>query len=163
MSHLDVLVAALTPVVDRLRRLNAASLTREELEAELPIDSPEVVRIRQLVREGVRAGWLADRENDGIRFGRIRKAADENDVSIDVVHMAKPGLGHTHPHGEIDLCFAVSGSPRFDGYPEGWVVYRPGSWHVPTVDGGVMDILYFLPGGAIRFEAQPSAAGHPNQ
>jgi len=27
---------------------------------------------------------------------------------------------------------------------------------VPTVTGGAMDILYFLPGGAIRFEPKPA-------
>ena len=70
--------------------------------------------------------------------------------------MSAPGPGHTHPNGEIDLCFAVDGAPTFDGHPPGWTVYPPGSWHVPTVAGGVMDILYFLPGGAIRFEPQPA-------
>ncbi|HJL17019.1 MAG TPA: DUF4863 family protein, partial [Sandaracinaceae bacterium LLY-WYZ-13_1] len=76
--------------------------------------------------------------------------------SIDCVHMDRPGPGHTHPNGEIDLCFAVRGEPTFDGHPPGWTVYPPGSWHVPTVEGGVMDILYFLPGGAIRFEPNPN-------
>jgi hypothetical protein len=35
-------------------------------------------------------------------------------------------------------------------------VYPPKSWHVPTVEHGVMDILYFLPGGAITFEPKPA-------
>ena len=34
-----------------------------------------------------------------------------NEVSA--THMATPALGHTHPQGEVDLCFAVSGAPRF--------------------------------------------------
>ena len=68
------------------------------------------------------------------------------------------GMAHTHPGGEFDLCFAVSGSPTFDGRPEGWTVYAPGSWHVPTVQGGVMDILYFLPAGAMKFGPQPEGA-----
>ena len=41
---------------------------------------------------------------------------------------------------------------RFDGNAPGWVVYGRGSAHVPTVTGGEMLILYFLPGGAIEFE-----------
>ena len=65
--------------------------------------------------------------------------------------MDKPGPGHEHPAGEFDLCFAVDAGARFDDRPEGWTVYPPGSWHVPTVTGGRMDILYFLPGGKIRF------------
>jgi Domain of unknown function (DUF4863) len=69
--------------------------------------------------------------------------------------MQGAGAGHTHVNGEFDLCFAVSGGASFDGRPEGWVVYAPNTWHLPTVGGGAMDILYFLPGGGIRFGEQP--------
>jgi hypothetical protein len=127
-----------------------------KLEALMPYAGPEITKLRELVRAAVEARDVAERENDGVRFSRLKKAQIDGDLSIDVVHMAKPALGHTHPNGEIDLCFAVSGDPRFDGKPEGWQVFPKGSWHVPTVSGGAMDILYFLPGGAIRFEAQPS-------
>lgn len=126
------------------------------LQERFPLEGEELRSLRRLVRAGVEAGWLADREAGGIRFSRVRKARDEGDLSVDVVHMDRPGPGHTHPAGEVDLCFAVRGEPQFDGRPEGWTVYGPGSWHVPTVAGGVMDILYFLPGGAIRFEDAPS-------
>lgn len=127
----------------------------EKLERVLPYRGPELTKLRELLRAAVEARDVADRENDGVRFSRVKKAATADDISIDVVHMDKPALGHTHPNGEIDLCFAVSGDPRFDGKPEGWQVFAPGTWHVPTVTGGSMDILYFLPGGAIRFEAKP--------
>ena len=50
----------------------------------------------------------------------------------------------------------LDGEPRFDGNPPGWTVYPPGSWHIPTVTSGKMAILYFLPEGAMRFEAQPA-------
>ena len=56
----------------------------------------------------------------------------------------------------MDLCFALDGDPTFDGNPPGWTVYGPESWHVPTVADGTMAILYFLPGGAIRFEERPA-------
>lgn len=126
------------------------------LAAALALDSPEMTAVQTLVRQGVEAGWLCDRESDGIRFSRVHKAAGPDDWGIDAVHMDKPGPGHTHPNGEVDLCFAVSGDPQFDAKPPGWTVYPPSSWHIPTVSGGVMDILYFLPGGAIRFEPKPS-------
>lgn len=148
---------ALEPVLEVVRTIDpAAGDAAERLAAELPLDGPVLARLRVLVREGVEAGRLAERESAGIRFGRVRKARSDIDLSIDCVHMDRPGLGHTHPMGEIDLCFAVSGDPTFDGRPPGWTVYPPGSWHVPTVEGGAMDILYFLPGGAIRFEPKPS-------
>jgi hypothetical protein len=73
--------------------------------------------------------------------------------------MSGVGPGHTHGNGEIDLCLAVGGTPRFDGHGPGWVVYPPGSWHEPTVTGGAMDILYFLPGGAIQFGPRVVTSG----
>jgi len=47
--------------------------------------------------------------------------------------------------------FVTGGDPRFDGHPEGWAVYAPGSVHVPEVTGGEMLILYLLPEGAIEW------------
>ena len=156
MSDQAALDAALAPILEVVRGIDPSDGdARADLATRLPFDGELVQRLQRLVREGVEAGWLASRENGGIRFGRVRKAAEEGDLSIDCVHMDRPGPGHTHPNGEIDLCFAVSGEPTFDGQPPGWTVYPPGSWHVPTVAGGVMDILYFLPGGAIRFEPKP--------
>jgi hypothetical protein len=67
--------------------------------------------------------------------------------------MTAPGPRHKHPRGEVNLSFALEGAPRFDGQPEGWVVFPPGSEHVPTVTGGRMLIAYFLPGGAIEWSA----------
>jgi len=126
-----------------------------ELNRRLPLDGSALVALKALVRRGVAERWLADRENAGIRYSRGRKAQQPTDLSVDCVNMSRPGPGHAHPNGEIDLCFAVDGDPRFDGQPEGWTVYPPGSWHVPTVSGGEMDILYFLPGGAIEFGPKP--------
>ena len=69
--------------------------------------------------------------------------------------MSRPGPGHIHPEGEIDLLIPLSGEPSFDGSSTDWVVYPPGSWHVPTVADGEMLILYFLPQGAFQPAAQP--------
>ncbi|MEC7947559.1 MAG: DUF4863 family protein, partial [Myxococcota bacterium] len=92
----------------------------------------------------------------GVRFGRLTKATTASrGFSIDAVDMNGPGPGHVHPNGEVDLCFALDGAPTFDGNPPGWTSYAPGSWHVPTVAGGRMAILYFLPDGAIRFGPRP--------
>lgn len=159
MANLSDLEAALEPILQHLATFdvgmeNAAA----KLEADFPFGGEKIQSLRTIVREGVDAGWLAPREDGGIRFGRLRKAASPDDLSVDCVHMSKPGPGHTHPNGEVDLCFRVDGSPTFDGQEEGWVVYPANSWHVPTVADGVMDILYFLPGGAIRFEPKPASA-----
>ncbi len=145
--------AALAPVLEVVARIDPdAAGARDALGRELPLDGPVLTELRRLLRAGIEARWLAERENDGVRWSRVRKAPDERSLSIDCVHMQSDGPSHTHPRGEIDLCFAVSGDPRFDGNPEGWTVYPSESWHVPSVRGGSMDILYFLPGGAIRFD-----------
>jgi hypothetical protein len=154
---LELFLERLTPVLAFARSLdvNDPSAAKAALDVAFPMDGDAMKELRALVRRGVEERWLAEREAGGVRFSRPRKAQDASDVSVDVVHMDRPGPGHTHPNGEIDLCFAVSGEPRFDGASEGWTVYPPGSWHVPTVEGGVMDIVYFLPAGAIRFEPKP--------
>ena len=95
--------------------------------------------------------WLLPRAQGGIRFGRVAK--DLHGFSVDAVLMDVPGPRHRHPNGEIDLCFPTRGEPKFDGHGPGWVVYGRGSAHVPTVRGGEMLILYFLPGGAIEVSA----------
>ncbi|MEM9862207.1 MAG: DUF4863 family protein [Myxococcota bacterium] len=151
------LLELLAPITDALAAANLddPDALKATLDARFPAGGERFEAVRALLRKGVENGTFAERENAGIRFGRVRKAEDENALGVECVHMDQPGPGHTHPTGEVDLCFAVSGRPSFDGHPEGWVVYGPGSWHVPTVAGGAMDILYFLPGGQIRFEAKP--------
>ena len=102
------------------------------------------------------AGWLVNRDaGPHVRYGRVAKAIPETqNFSIDAVVMDGPAPGaHTHVSGEYDLLIPLEGSPRFDGHAERWVVYPPGSRHIPTVSGGKMLILYFVPGGQIRFDA----------
>ena len=158
MSDKAALLAALAPILEAVRGIDskdpAAALA---LARRFPLDGPELRRVRALVREGVEARWLCEREAGAVRYSRVLKS-EGGGLSIDAVHMSTEGGAHTHPGGEIDLCFAVSGAPRFDGRPEGWTVYAPNTWHVPTVQGGAMDILYFLPGGAIAFGPKPEGS-----
>ena len=141
------------PLAELLEGLDLSDPTtaRAEVEASAPFTGELVARVRAAAESGAAAGWLLPRENAGVRFGRVAK--DLCGQSLDAVSMSGPGPRHRHPNGEIDLCFAQADQPRFDGHPEGWVVYGPDSTHVPTVRGGAMLILYFLPGGAIEFLA----------
>jgi hypothetical protein len=102
---------------------------------------------------GVAANWLCTREANGIRYGRIFKAApDLHEFSVDVVDMCDiAGPHHVHPHGEIDLVMPQEGDALFDGRGAGWVVMPPGSAHRPTVSQGRAFVLYLLPQGAIEF------------
>jgi hypothetical protein len=118
--------------------------------------SPQSDEFKALVaqcREGVRDGWLCDREMGGIKFGRIIKQSDETQgFSVDVVEMNDiVGPHHRHPNGEIDMVIPEDEGAEFDHHGEGWVVYGPDSAHKPTVTGGKAIVLYLLPDGAIDF------------
>jgi len=153
MPDATTLLDALQPVLDHLATVDVADPgATAALNAALPLDSELLLAARSQVEAGLAGGWLTPRGGPGLSYGRLAKATRASrDFSIDAVHMDRPGPEHTHPQGEIDLCFAISGEPRFDGHPPGWLVLPPGSRHVPTVSGGDMAILYFLPGGAIQF------------
>jgi hypothetical protein len=71
--------------------------------------------------------------------------------AIDAVRLEGEGVWHRHTTGEVDLCFADGADARFDGFSEGWIVLGPGSEHVPATVGGAMNILYFIPGGALQW------------
>ena len=117
--------------------------------------------LAELCRLGVEEGWLCDRENNGVRFGRIIDAGSEtHGFSVDVVLLDdSTGPYHGHPNGEIDMVIPESAGAEFDGHPQGWVVYAADSEHFPTVTGGKAIILYLLPGGEIDFGRSPPRAG----
>ena len=156
----DALLTALAPLLQGLPDLKTLSAADAKAALEQRFPASSLASLKALVRRGVVEGGLCDKSAQAaggpVRFSRVLKAADPSAWSVDVVNMGCIAAGHTHPTGEFDLCFVVDGDPRFDGNPEGWTVYAAGTWHEPTVVGGTMDILYFLPGGQIRFEPAPS-------
>jgi hypothetical protein len=158
MSDRETALKILAPVLDIVRTIDPSDPdAADKLTAALPLQSPLMRSVAELVRRGLDAGWMVPREGGGIRYGRLAKPTEtSHNFSIDAVDMSGPGPGHSHPTGEIDLSFALDGDPRFDGQPEGWLVLPPGSWHVPTVTNGRMGILYFLPDGEIAFGPRPS-------
>ncbi len=151
----ETLLQTLQPVFEALKDLDLtdAAAARVNLAETFPPDSAVVREARELFTRGLEEGWLCDREAGGARFSRVVKTGDATGgYSVDAVQLSGPGPGHRHTKGEVDLCFAREGDPRFDGHPEGWVVFGADSEHVPTVTGGTMDILYFLPGGVIEWK-----------
>lgn len=146
---------ALKPILEHLRTadLTDAAAVKTSLERAFPFESEYVQGLRALFRKGVEEGAICTQAAPGARFSRLAKSAPETQgYSVDTVRLSGPGVWHRHTTGEVDLCFAFSGSPRFDGHPEGWVVFAAGTDHVPTVTGGEMDIFYFLPGGALQWK-----------
>jgi hypothetical protein len=126
---------------------------RARLTAALPLKA--LGDVRAIVLRAHAEGSLTPSKAGAISFGRVSKAVPSTfDHAIDAVDIEGVGAEHTHPRGEVSLCFATAGDPRFDGHPEGWVVKPPGSHHAPTVTGGRMLIVYFLPGGAMKWGPQ---------
>src|SRR5262245_31142304 len=127
------------------------------LSSKVPVASLRASRILALANAGVRDGWLLTKQaGPKVRFGRFAK--DLGGYSVDFVWMEGPAAGHTHTNGEINLGFAMKGDPKFDGRPAGWVVFPPGSHHIPTVTGGEMLLVYFLPGGKVAWDPPPAKA-----
>ncbi len=143
-------VELLRPVAQALAAVDVdAKDAAAAAERAAPFASAAVAALRAAAVANLGSQWLLPKAQGGIRFGRVAK--DLLGFSVDAVLMDVPGPKHRHPNGELDLCVATRGEPRFDGKPAGWVVYGKGSVHVPTVTGGEMLILYFLPAGAIEF------------
>ena len=143
-------VELLRPLVKALRAVDVDQKDAAgAAERAAAFGGPMVAAIATAAKASIGSEWLLPKSQGGIRFGRVAK--DLEGFSVDAVLMDKPGPQHRHPNGEIDLCFATKGEPRFDNHAAGWVVYGRNSTHVPTVSAGEMLILYFLPGGAIDF------------
>ncbi|MCB9887896.1 MAG: DUF4863 family protein [Planctomycetes bacterium] len=143
-------VSLLAPVAAELRAVDVdAADAAAQAERAAAFTGAAITALRAAAVANIDSDWLLPKAANGIRFGRVAK--DLSGFVVDAVLMDVPGPRHRHPNGEIDLCFATAGEPRFDDHPEGWVVYGKDTTHVPTVSGGTMLILYFLPGGAIEF------------
>jgi Domain of unknown function (DUF4863) len=123
------------------------------LNSTLPADGPVVRSVFDACRDGIAAGWMCSRDHAGIRYGRVVKPGPAtHGHSVDVVEMDDISGGHhKHPNGEIDLIMPIDDAAAFDGRGAGWLVYGPGTAHVPTVTGGKAWVLYLLPQGAIEF------------
>ncbi|MGC6508435.1 MAG: DUF4863 family protein [Myxococcota bacterium] len=146
------LINHLTPLLVHLKSLDLSAVeqSRTELESEFPIDGQWASELKKILIAHQDADWLFPSSHRDIRFGQLCDAQAFG-ISIDTVDMDKAGPSHLHLNGEVDIAFSIEGKPKFDGNGEGWTVYPPNSWHRPTVTGGRMIILYFLPGAALKF------------
>lgn len=153
----QALIAALQPILQTVAGLDLTDPSSAVASLTTSHPTSSLGHIDELVTVGTIQGWLTPRvATPTIAFGRLAKPTDDSfGLSIDAVDMRgdpvpAAGAAHTHPKGEVSLCFARGGDPRFDGRT-GWVVMPPGSRHVPTVTSGRMVILYFLPSGAMAW------------
>src|SRR5688572_17461117 len=71
----------------------------KSLNEQFPASGATVQAIRAACDQAIKDGWMCDREQGGIKFGRVVK--DIDGFSIDVVHMKDVvGPHHRHPNGE---------------------------------------------------------------
>ena len=132
--------------------LSDSTAAREELVRRFDPTSEAGAKLSEDLKGLLAEGKLCENGEMPVKWGRVSKATDESHgFSIDVVHMNGAGPRHRHPKGEVNFCVALSGEPRFEDQPPGWVVMPPDSIHVPTVTGGEMLIVYLLPGGEMEF------------
>lgn len=119
-----------------------------------PVNGEVVTALSASATGGFADGSLTPHSKGDVQFGRlIKPSEDSSHFSCDAVYMPScAGPEHSHPEGELNLCIAMDGEPRFDDSGPGWCHYLPGTTHVPTVTGGTMLILYFLPNGAIDWK-----------
>lgn len=112
-----------------------------------------------LLRIGIQEGWACYREITGpdYRRGRISEVSDRTHGYTVESGMLRDVLGnyHTHPRGEINMIGPVDKTGKFCGSGAGWRVFPPGSSHYPTVTGGTVTLLFFLPGGEIEYKEPP--------
>lgn len=160
------LLALLDPIAKKVAELDPASRESDAaveallaaLRDTFPADGESVRALQAEIQRGIVEGWLCDRGDPQARFSRLAKAGEAtHGLSVDIVSLEGVGMRHTHPRGEVTIAFASSpsdGSARFDGHEAGWVFMRPGSTHAPTVTGGRMDLLYFLPDGAVQWHPE---------
>ena len=159
------LLELLAPILARVAELDIGShhsktevrTLEATLEHEFPYEGEHVQAIGRTIERGIAAGELANRGEGDSRFSRLAKPSPQNHgLSIDIVSMVGAGLEHTHPAGEITIGFpAQPGSTcRFEDRAPGWVCLAPGSRHVPRVDGERMNLIYFLPGGAVEWHSR---------
>lgn len=149
----DALLTTLVPICSAINGLDLADNDVETTLTRLfPPTGHTISHIGQQLNAAFAAGWLCPKENMGVKFGRVAKATPHTfNLSIDAVEMNGAGAPHTHPNGEVSLCFPLEGTPTFESHTDGWVVMAPGSRHVPAVTGGRMLIIYFLPGGEMKW------------
>lgn len=116
----------------------------------------------KLLRMGIDEGWACYAEIDGpdYRRGRLAKNCPETQGFSVETGMLKNVLGnyHCHPLGEINMIGPVDATAQFCGHGAGWKVFGPDSRHYPTVTGGKVTMLFFLPGGQIEYMPAPAGA-----
>lgn len=143
----------LAPVMETLDGASWDDALAVELNRRYGPGTDTFQQITEACRSGVHEGWMGLEGDSRRRGGRVLEPTPATrNLSVDVVEIADiTGPHHSHPGGEACAVLPVTEGARFDGNAEGWCVYPPGSGHFPSATGGRLQVMFFLPGGAIEY------------
>lgn len=158
--HKPELLAAVTTLLNFIGSKPLDMELEKELNDRYGAATEGYIELRRLLRIGIEEGWACYAEIDGpdYRRGRIAKpSANTHGFSVET-GMLKNVLGnyHRHPLGEINMIAPVDVTGCFCGHGAGWKVFPPDSHHYPTVTGGKVTMLFFLPNGQIEYMPAPA-------
>ncbi|NWA45683.1 DUF4863 family protein [Pseudomonas gingeri] len=153
------MMAAVASVLSFLKDKPLDEQLEIELNQRFGATSEVYSELLRLLRVGIEEGWACYAEIDGpdYRRGQLAKSTENaNGYSVET-GMLKNVLGnyHLHPQGEINMIGPEDDGATFCGNGAGWKVFAPGSQHFPTVKGGKVTMLFFLPGGEIEYMDPP--------
>lgn len=157
--HKSALMNAVAELLNDIHAMPLDSQLEAFLNDRYGAHTDRYARLLQLLRTGIEEGWACYAEIDGpdYRRGRLAKpSADTRGFSVET-GMLKDVLGnyHRHPQGEINMIGPVDATAQFCGHGAGWKVFPPDSRHYPTVTGGKVTMLFFLPSGEIEYLSAP--------
>src|SRR5688500_14762698 len=95
--------------------LSKPDVARATLQGKYPLSGDYLVEVRRLCQRGVEEGWLCDSGPGEARTTSLAKTSKYFPFSIDATQMRGGSGGHGHPKGEVNLCWALDGSPNFCG------------------------------------------------
>jgi 2-hydroxylaminobenzoate mutase len=157
--HKPAMLAAVGRLLDFINGKPLDARLEAELNEHYGASTPAYAELLTLLRTGIAEGWACYAEIDGpdYRRGRIAKPSSETHGFSVESGMLKDVLGnyHRHPRGEINMIGPVDETGRFCGHGAGWKVFEPDSRHYPTVTGGKVTMLFFLPNGEIEYMEPP--------
>jgi hypothetical protein len=143
----------LAPVIAEISDTEWNDALAARLNEKFGADSELFGAFEAMCDTGIESGWMGLQGEEVRKGARVIEPCDETGgMSIDVVQLVDfTGPHHRHPNGEVCAVMTDSAAGRFDGNPQGWAVYPPGSEHWPVGAGGRVRILFFLPDGAIEY------------
>lgn len=158
-AHKPELMAAIDRLLAFIGDRALDAVLEKDLNDQYGANTEGYAELLRLLRIGIDEGWACYAEIDGpdYRRGRIAKPSIETRGFSVESGMLKDVLGnyHRHPLGEINMIGPVDPTGRFCGHGAGWKVFEPNSQHYPTVSGGKVTMLFFLPGGQIEYMPAP--------